>query len=194
MKKLIALLCLCMGLQGIYAQQKILDWSLALLNDRTGESLPFATPVNLKQGDRYRFLVETNTDCFCYVVGEVSGDDMVVLRAQRLRARSLFYSDIIHIPSNVAVGSETFYIVISLTEQKPLLDKINVMQKGGTTVRNRRNVMNEIHNIRREISRFRETPETPVLMGGASRGVLSQIPAVHYSGLDTYVKVITINH
>ena len=54
--------------------------------------------------------------------------------------------------------------------------------------------MNEVFRIRSDVSRFREAPERPVQMGAAQRALDESEHGLEFSGLETYVKTISLEH
>jgi len=90
-------------------------------------------------------------------------------------------------------GSESFYMIAALEEQKTLGERIAAYKANAGSMQ-KRALINEIFRLRGEVSQFKETPEKPVLMGGTSRGAPGKNQGVGFSGLGTYVKTISIEH
>jgi len=90
-------------------------------------------------------------------------------------------------------GLESLFIVVSREEQKNLAQRISAIKNNSGSTQ-KRALMNEIFKVRSDVSKFKETPEKPVLMGGATRGDPDKSMGVEYSGLETYVKTISIEH
>ncbi|AEF80371.1 hypothetical protein [Leadbettera azotonutricia] len=51
-----------------------------------------------------------------------------------------------------------------------------------------------MYALRRDISRLDEKPEQPVYMGGTFRGTDFSIEGIMFSGVDVYVKTVSISH
>ena len=178
----------------LFAQQedKSFSWTLALQNMRTGELVPFSAPVQSWNGEQFRLVVKPGAGCFCYIVAESpSGDVVAVLAADPLKSGETWYSPIMELTA--PRGAESLFIVVSQTEQKILAQRISAIGNTSSTLQ-RRALMNEIFRLRSDVSKFREMPEKPVLMGGAARGAPEKNQGVEFSGMETYVKTISIEH
>jgi len=177
---------------GSEKQDKPFNWTLALLNVKTGETLPFSAPIQSGTGEQFRVILNPDSACFAYVIAESSGsDDVAVLFSGPLKANEVWYSpDLVLSPPS---GSESLFIVTSKGEQTDLAQRISAFN-GNPGVTQRRALMNEVMRIRSGVSQFRESPEKPVLMGAATRGNPNKVEGVEFSGLDTYVKTISIEH
>ena len=176
----------------VSAQANGLLWSLALQNVRTGDLVPFSIPVQSWTGEQFRLVIQPNAACYAYVIYESpSGDEVAVLFAGALKGNEAWYSQILELAP--PRGSESFYVIASLEEQKVLAQRIASFNANSSSLQ-RRSLMNEVFRIRGEASQFREAPEKPVLMGGASRGTPDKNQGVEYSGAGAYVKIINIEH
>ena len=170
----------------LFAQQN-LTWSLALVKD--SEGIPFSRPVEMAAGDSFSIVVQTRQACYAYVIIQDSERNMMVLLNKRLNANESWQTGSIKLtpPS----GSETFHVVMSLTELADLQSAIDAFKKQSDT-RTGRDLNNAVMGVRRSVSQFNESPEKPVGMGGAFRG--RDPGGTEFSGVGTYVKTIVINH
>ena len=176
----------------VSAQANGLLWSLALQNVRTGDLVPFSIPVQSWTGEQFRLVIQPDKACYAYVIYESPlGDEVAVLFAGALKGSEVWYSQILELAP--PRGSESFYVIASLEEQKVLAQRIASFSANSSSLQ-RRSLMNEVFRIRGEASQFREAPEKPVLMGGASRGTPDKNQGVEYSGVNAYVKIINIEH
>jgi len=177
---------------GAEKQAKPFNWTMALQNVKTGETMPFSAPVQAGTGEQFRLILNPETACFAYVIAEsATSDDLAVLYSGPLKAKEVWYSpDLLLSPPK---GSESLFVVTSRGEQTDLAQRISAF-KGNPGVTQRRALMNEIMRIRSDVSQFKEAPEKPVLMGAATRGAPNNAEGVEFSGLDTYVKTISIEH
>ena len=171
---------------------KTFAWSMALQNIKTGELLPLSAPIKSSTGDKFRLLIKPSAGCYCYVIAEdSSGDDALVIQAGALKGGEDWLSpDLVLSPPK---GSISLFVVTSSDEQTSLSQKISAY-KANSGASQRRAMMNEVFRLRSEVSQFKETPEKPVLMGGAARGSAGMDKGVEYSGLETYVKTISLEH
>ena len=188
-----ALLCLVLFVSagGAEKQSRPFSWTLALQNVKTGELLPFAAPVKSETGEQFRLMVNPQTACYAYVIAESANTgDVTVLYAGSLKAGETWSSGVLVL--SPPKGSESLFIVASLTEQAGLSKMISAFNSS-PGVTQRRALMGEVMRIRGEVSLNKEAPEKPVLMGAASRGSISG-EGVEFSGLDTYVKTISLEH
>ena len=197
MKKYTVLFFLAISILPVFAggsqqENRPLTWSLALQNVKTGDLLPFSAPVDSWDGEQFRLIIKADDDCFCYVVAESpDGEDVTVLYSGPLKNGETWYSPVIEL--TMPGGSESLFIVASREEQKNLAQRISALGGNSSSVQ-RRAVINEVFRLRSEVSQFREEPEKPVLMGGAARGSPDKSGGVEFTGLETYVKTISIEH
>jgi len=173
-------------------QKGTLTWNMGLKNIRTNEFISFSAPVKSFTGEQFQIVISPNAGCYSYVIYEsADGDDVAVLFAGSMKKDELWYSDVLKM--DPPAGAESFYIVASLEEQKALADRITALRSNSGSMQ-KRALMNELYRIRSEVSQFKETPEKPILMGGAARGTPDKSQGVEFSGLSTYVKTISIEH
>jgi len=173
-------------------QQGNFSWTMGLQNVKSGELVSFSAPVQSWTGEQFRLIISPGTDCYAYVIYEGSdGEQATVLYAGIIKSGEAWYSEILEVDANE--GAESLFIVTSKNEQTALAQGIRAFASNpGTT--QRRAMMNEIFRIRSEVSQYKETPEKPVLMGGAARGTPDKNQGVEFAGSPTYVKTISIEH
>jgi len=169
-----------------------LTWTMGLQNEATRAYYPFSAPVKVNTGEVYFIVITPASDCYAYIVYESSdGDEIVTIFTGKLKKDETWQS--IGLKISPPKGSETFYVVVSLEEQKNLATRISALNTNSGPMQ-RRALLNEIYNIRSDVSQFKETPEKPILMGGAQRGDPERSQGVEFSGLSSYVKTISIEH
>ena len=173
-------------------QRGSFNWSLGLQNAKTGELISFSAPVQSSTGDQYRLVINPGTACYAYVLYESpNGDDVAVLHSGPIKAGEIWYSPIMQL--SVPRGSESLFVITSKDEQSALAQRITAFNNNSGNSQ-KRALMNEVFKVRSDASKFKEAPEKPVLMGGASRGNPEKSQGVEFSGLTTYVKTISIQH
>ena len=173
-------------------QAKPFAWSMALHNTRTDESLPFSAPVKSRTGEKFRLIINPAAECYFYIIAESpNGEDAAIIQAGPLKGGEEWLSPVFEL--SPPKGSESFYVVASRTEKAELARSIAAFKSNPGSAQ-RRTMMNELFRLRSEVSQFKETPEKPVLMGGAARGSPGKSEGVQFSGLETYVKTISIEH
>ena len=173
-------------------QNKAFNWSLALQNVKTGELIPFSAPVQAVTGEQYKLVIQPDTACYCYVIAESTDGEIGVFREGSLKKGETWYSPVLELTA--PGGSESLWVVTSRSEQKVMAQKITDFKKTSGALQ-KRALMNEVYKLRSDASKFKEAPEKPVLMGGASRGSSpDKNQGVEFSGVDTYVKTISIEH
>ena len=170
----------------LFAQQNV-TWSLALL--KNGEGIPFSRPVAMIDGDSFSIVLQTRQACYAYVVVQDSERQLIVLLNKRLTPNETWQTPVLMLTP--PTGAETFHVIISQTEQTELKTAIDAYNRQNDT-RTSRDLNSAIMGIRRAISALKENPEKPVGMGGAFRG--RDPGGTEFSGVDTYVKTIIINH
>jgi len=176
-----------------FAQQsKSFSWSLGLQNVRTGDLVSYSAPVQSWTGEQFRLAINPGVECYVYVIYQSpNGSDVLVLYSGLMKTGDSWFSQVLEL--SPPRGSENFFVIASLEEQKGLAQRISAFKDNQGVVQ-RRALMNEIYSLRSDVSKFKEAPEKPVLMGGASRGAPEKSQGVEYSGVDTYVKTISIEH
>ena len=176
------------GISGLSAQEN-LTWSLALVQN--GQELSFSRPVTMKDGEKFNIKINTQQDCYAYVLMEDSQKQLFILNSRYMRANANYDTGELRLlPPG---GAETFFVVMSSVEQKALQEAINAYNKNKSELA-AGDLNNAIRAVRREASRFRENPSVPRSMGGAIRGEDPQETGIEYSGTPVYVKTIVINH
>ena len=186
-------LVFCLAAIPAQAQQnQPFNWSLALQNVRSGDLVPISGQIQSWTGEQFRLQIIPASSCYAYVVYESpGGDDVMILHAGLIKGGETWYSQVLELA--LPSGAESFFVITSREEQKTLAQRITAFSANSGSLQ-KRALMNEIYRLRRDISQFKEAPEKPVLMGGASRGSPDKNQGVEFSGLDTYVKTISIEH
>jgi len=179
-----------------------LNWSLGLLHVQSGDMLQFISPVQSSTGEKFRIVISPESTCFAYVVYESPHGDMIdVIYAGQIKKDETWYSSILEII--LPGGLESFYIIVSLEEQKILTERISELKQGLeqrtessplAESSQKLAVMNEIFRLQAEVSQVKEEPPRPALMGGATRGTPGRNRGMEFSGLSIYVKTINIEH
>jgi hypothetical protein len=188
MKKSLCLVMLFICGTALFAQE--LKWQMALSSGDKG--LSFSSPVEMKSGDSIDILLSSENECFAYIIIQDTERNVVVLKSGKLKANDeLRFGPMQLTPPG---GPETFYIVMSRTEQKNLQQAVDTYNKNGNS-RNSRNLISSVMRIRQSVSGVKESPEIPVSMGGSFRGTdTSPVAGTGYSGQEVYVKSIIVNH
>jgi hypothetical protein len=151
----------------------------------------FSAPVQSTTGEQFRLIIRPEAQCYCYIVAESSNGDVVVVYSGNLLDGEIWYSPTMMLES--PRGSEALLIIVSGHEQGALNQRITAYNRSPNSTQ-RRALLSEVFRVRSESSRHMEVPEKPVLMGGVARGAEDKNIGVEYSGLDTYFKVVTIEH
>ena len=192
-KATIMLLAFCLTSGTVFAQQgNSFSWSMGLEDCKTGGLIPFSSPIQSRTGEQYVIQISADDECFVYVIYESPrGRDAYVIHSGTLNKGETWLSDFLQLAA--PSGEESFFVIMSREEQKTLMQRITAFKVNpGNT--QRRAMMTEVMRISSDSSKFREAPEKPVLMGGASRGDPENHRGVEFSGLETYVKTISIRH
>ena len=186
-------LIMCFAAVQAPAQQgKPFKWSMSLQNVKTSEVVDFSRPVKSQTGEQFRLMVQPTVKCFFYIIAESpNGDDVSILYAGSLKKDEVWLSEVLELTN--PQGSESLFVITSQDEQKVLAQRIAALNESNSATQ-KRALMNEIFRIRSDASKFKEAPEKPVLMGGASRGSAEKSQGVEFSGVGTYVKTISIEH
>lgn len=191
MKKILAVFLVIAAAGGLFPQDAGFEWTLALTAPEKEAPVSVAAPIQMEAGDVFSLYISPRAGCYCYVVAQDSQRTAAVLHSGRLSAgEELGLGPMRLVPPS---GSEFFFVIMSLTEQKELQNKIKTFQRNGSP-QNGRELLNQVLALRREVSALRENPEQPVLMGGTFRGERLSPEGLKFSGAGAYVKTITINH
>jgi hypothetical protein len=174
-------------------RENAFTWTLVLQNEKTGDTLPVSIPVKSANGERFRLIINTEADCYVYVIAEISASrDVLVLHANPLKRDTPWFSPVMVLSPQS--GRESLYVITSRNEQAALAQRINDFTVTNSTV-HRRALINEVFRIRNEVSQFKENSEKPMLIKGASiRDIYGKNEGLEFFGMATYVKTISIEH
>jgi hypothetical protein len=137
----------------------------------------------METGDVFSFRLKSGAGCFAYVVAQYSTGSAAAFYSEPLEAGKTV--DIGPVDLSGPGGIETFYIILSSAEQAALGSAIAAYRI--EPERAARSVANEIFNLRRAVSRLNEKTERQVSMGDGVTGL-------EFSGSDTYVKTVIVEH
>jgi hypothetical protein len=191
MKKLIIALVLINTVSFIWSQDEF-SWGLFLSAEGTELPDSFSRPIIMKDDNIFTILVKSDSTCYCYLVGQDSGRNVVILYNGKLEKDTELKIGPVQL--NAPAGTENFYVVTSKNQQLKLEKSVEKYLKNNSSKKKADDVITEIFNLRRSVSSLNENPEIPVLLGGAFRNTESDIKGTNYSGADTYVKSIVIRH
>jgi hypothetical protein len=204
------------GTQGTAAAgEKIqLQWAFGALTgpEDNQELLSIEEKAVLHTGDRMKFFLQPQTDCFVYLFYRSSqGELVVLLPAQGSESRSAAGTRTT-IPPGIdwfrldeVVGTETFYLLASA---RPLEKLDNLCNKLHAAAQHEREavsgqILTEINRLQKKRRRLTAAAERPIRLGGNFRGTMketkpalpdiSQI-AVEISASDFYTRTYTIDH
>ncbi|MDR2313092.1 MAG: DUF4384 domain-containing protein [Spirochaetaceae bacterium] len=174
----------------LFSQDTGLSWTMAL--DRSaGGVRTFSRPILMTDGETFILVIRATEACYCYIVYQDAVRNTEILYNGRLTAGN----DLSLGPYRLEPpsGTETIQVVISKIPQQ----KIDDAAKNYAQARSRGNadkLMNSIYELRRSISSLVESPEKPVLLGGAFRDTGGGTTGVQYTGTAVYVKSVLIRH
>lgn len=168
------------------------DWSLVLLNQGESVSVSTERPVKLQTGDRISFSLKSGADCFVSVIVRDAEGAVAALYSNPLRSgQSLTLGPMRITPPP---GRETVFFVLSSREKPGLERVLDALKANPGSVRAGRDLLDQVYGLRREISQLRENPERPLAMGGSIRGAEDSSAGILFSGADTYVKILILEH
>ena len=187
MKKLIIPFLLFLGIS-LYAQN--FEWNLGLMDNRQGTGLDFSRPVKLDRGDIISILMQSDFDCWLYIIVQDAERNVAIFHNGLIQAGNAYRSNPVRIlPPD---GQDTIHIIVSRDRERALEERISVFERNDTA-RNGWNLINAVMDLRREILRLSEAPEKPVQLGGTFR-TIGEIEGRNYSGSYRYSKTILISH
>ena len=181
---LIALVCITFGMQAVFAQETF-TWHLAVVKD--GQGMPFEKSVAIKDGEVFSVEINSEKNCYVYLVIEQASGSMTALLSQPLRSGDPVKISLKLSPPS---GQEKFHVVTSLREQKNLQTAIDNFKKEKTS--------QTTQALKTRLFAISSGGENrPGIVGvsfaGSVRGGETTL-GTEYSGADVYSKTIVINH
>jgi hypothetical protein len=192
MKKQLLILPLLFAGALVFGQNRQFDWSIALVNRLGGAVLAADRPVQMQTGDVFNFLLKSEADCFVYVTAQSSDNEVFVFYSGAIKKDEEIRIGPVEI--TVPSGTETFFVITSVSPQRKLEQAVESYERSPNSSRAARALLNEVFVLRRAVSALDQNPEQPVFMGGAFRGGDDTVPAIKFSGAETYVRTFTISH
>jgi hypothetical protein len=164
------------------------------------QSLPLSQAAQMKDGDRFRLLVSSEKDAYCYILDEQPDGILCQIFGGRLRAK-----DAIFIPSGddedcfvlgPPDGIERIHILVSAIRQEKLEQLSARLSKDADKATASRKTLDEMSRVRQSLTSFTEAPSKPAVMGASTRFLAerAESEAIEFSGASTYVKTIRISH
>ena len=191
MRKIFILFLLAGTACGLFAQTSSVNWAMSLLG-KNGEGLPLSKPAEMKNGDVFSIQINLESNAYCYVIAQDSERGVAVLH----NAQQSAGSKIVLGPMQITppAGTESIFVIVSAGTQKELEAKIAALTTDAGSRRAGRDLVNEVFNLRRDVSKLKENAEKPVAMGGAFRKMGETVSGTSYSGAEVYVKTVSVNH
>ena len=177
--------------QPVSAQTPDLSWKMAFLKYTKGkmESLPFARPLSLADGDQFQLLVSPGAAAYVDILYEDTTGVITVLFQGPAKA-----GQVILLPAekqNFEVsppkGTEKLHVIVSLKPQTTFEASLKGLP--GTSSK----VLDALAALKSSLSSLAEAAEKPAPMGGVTRG-LPDVTISEFKGAGTYVKTIRFDH
>ena len=172
-------------------QAQTFSWDIKFLKGSSRESVPINQIIRMETGQDFLLAINPASDCFCYVICYDSDRQIIVLLAGQVKGGNEITLGPIHIdpPS----GTETLYVIMSLTRQAKLEDLIQAQKNNPSGRQQATNLYREVVSLQNSASGLGEPASSFVPSGGTSRGN-TQENATRFSGKNMYVRAITIRH
>ncbi|MDR0656483.1 MAG: hypothetical protein LBG22_09245 [Treponema sp.] len=200
MKKKFCLSVLCFLFMGVvYAQtSNPFYWDLYIKKNPGDEALdPGRTVFNLNTGESLNILTMPQTDCYCYIIHSGAEQGIVILSDGLVQAE---VEKSVTLPRNS--GTDTVYIILSLQRQTELEKLIMNYRRNPGSASNFRRVISELQRLQEETNgQGRPGARYSSLPGAVTRGSSpgpsedgSSPPqgAIRYSGMERYVRIISV--
>ncbi len=188
-------LFLCFFLTAVSAAPRPFAWRAALIKLEAGgeASVPFSRPVDMKDGDCFRFFVEADARCRFYLLYEDSSGAIQPLHVGAIEAGVPFRypADGSRLTLEPPSGDERFHFILSREGVSSLDSELSRLESG--TAGASRAVADQVTSLRRALASGAEAPGKPVPMGGTARGD-ADFKTYSFSGAASYVKTIRIAH
>jgi len=170
--------------------------------------------TELKTGDQLKMLVELQKKCFVYVIYHTRQDEVHMLFPYNIQQFTTEYTPFTkyYIPQgnmwfelDENIGSETFYLLAS-AQRLIKLEALFKTHSSADPVRKHqlgKQIIAEIHTIKRRYRTFTTTAERPVPIGGSVRGITKEKKtrcpdidpiAAEVSASTFYSRTFTIDH
>ena len=167
----------------------------------------------LQTGDRMKFFLQPQTDCFVYLFYRSSQGELAVLLPSRGAGSRAAAGTRTMVPPGIdwfrldeVVGTETFYLLASARPLEKLDTLCNKLHAAAAQVEREtvsEKILSEINRLQKKRRTLAAAAERPIRLGGNFRGTMketkpalpdiSQI-AVEISASDFYSRTYTIDH
>jgi hypothetical protein len=202
MKKLFSIPSLLILAFSLYGEPSSLEWRFGFFSV-VGEDykvLPLSQAAQMKDGDRFRLLVSSESDAYCYILDEQPDGLVCQMYGGRLKAKNAIF-----IPSGEGEdcfilgppdGVEKIHILVTAVRLDKLEQSLAKLLKDTDPASASKKVIDEVSRVRQALSSFAEAPSKPAVMGASTRflAAKAESEAIEFSGASTYVKTIRITH
>ena len=173
-----------------------LDWQIQFLYGRARESMPIDEIIPMKTGDTFSLAVKADSDCYIYMLLYDSGRRIHLLENQVLtRGKEENFPDTSQFQLSEPSGTETIYVIVSLSRLENLERMIENNERNPNSRQHENNLFREVTGLQSSVSRLGEPATEIIPSGGTSRSVVDEKNfATKFTGKETYVRTITINH
>jgi hypothetical protein len=170
-----------------------ITWKLAFLKGEiVSQTVPDLTkPVQMKDGEKFQLFIHiVNPEARVYILYHGADDSIEVLSYELLPANTAYmlpspYQTYTMTPP---AGVEKIYVIVSKERQ---LNLENLLSK---KKRDTKAILEELKAIQQKVLQIAEEPQKPVPIGGTVRGGAELLQATQYTGQETYVRIIRIEH
>jgi hypothetical protein len=202
MKRLLFIPSLFVIAFSLYGEPSSFEWRFGFFSVVGDDyrALPLSQAAQMKDGDRFRLLVSSESDAYCYILDEQPDGVVCQMFSGRLSARKAVF-----IPSGEGEdcfilgppdGVDKIHILVAAVRLDKLEQLLAKLPKDTDPASASRKVIDEVSRIRQALSSFAESPSKPAVMGASTRflAAKAESEAIEFSGSSTYVKTIRIAH
>jgi hypothetical protein len=202
MKKLFLIPSLIVIAFSLYGEPSSFEWKFGFFSV-AGEDykvLPLSEAAQMKDGDRFRLLVSSESDAYCYILDEQPDGLVCQMYGGKLKAENAVF-----IPSGEGEdcfilgppdGVDKIHILVAAARLNKLEQLLARLPKDTDSASVSRKIIDEVSRVRQALSSFAEAPSKPAVMGASTRflAAKAESEAIEFSGASTYVKTIRITH
>jgi hypothetical protein len=202
MKKLFLILSFLLLAFSLFGEPGLFSWRFGFFSvvGEDYEVLTLSKAAQMKDGDRFRLLVSSEWDAYCYILDEQPDGLVCQMYAGKLKAKNAVF-----IPSGEGEdcfilgppdGVDKIHIIVAAARLDKLEQSLAKLPKDADQASASRKVIDEVSRVRQALSSFAEAPSKPAVMGASTRflAARAESEAIEFSGASTYVKTIRIAH
>ena len=190
MKRIAAVFLLIFA--GVCLEAQTLTWDIKFVKVATWETILIDEIINMKNGELFTLSFTPASDCFAYILVYDSERNISVEYNGPMKGGKEEYLE--HYQIEGASGTDTFYVVMSLTPQKTLEDLIRAFIIDQSR-RNGNAIYSEVVSLQKQASDSGKPPSAIIATAATNRGNPGTMEyATRFYSKNEYVTTIFIRH